>query len=257
MSSISVEKLEEGLVLSEDVIDTFGRLILTKGRRIEANHIRLFKIWGISEVGVQQSPGPVSPEKDSPEPEKLRHAEHTVKTILQNTDVDHPAINEIFLAAVDHRYRHNLFLEFGPPKHLPEKFKLELSKAIKAQIEFTKIQLPEAPELVLEFNRVIQDPDCSINDVAEVLTRSPSMTAQLLRIANSAFYGFASKVDRISRAVTLIGIREISSLVMGISAIRLFYDMPRELIDISWPPRYRFPIRSGCSSPGCCMTSVA
>jgi HD-like signal output (HDOD) protein len=233
LNSISVQNLEEGLVLSEDVIDTFGRRILTKGCRIEANHIRLFKIWGISEVQVQQSPQTILPEQDSKDHERLHNAEHTVKMILQNTDVDHPAINEIFTAAVEHRYQHNIVLEFAPPKHLPESFKLELSKAIKTQIEFSKVQLPETPELVLEFHRVIQDPDCSINDVAEVLTRSPSMTAQLLRIVNSAFYGFASKIDRISRAVTLIGIREISSLVMGISAMRLFYDIPRELIDMS------------------------
>jgi putative nucleotidyltransferase with HDIG domain len=233
LSSVSVENLEEGLILSEDVIDTFGRLIHTKGRRIEANHIRLFKIWGISEVQVQGAPVAVLPEQDSKDLEKLHNAEQTVKMILQNMDVAHPAINEIFAAAVEHRYQNNLVMEWEHRQQLPESFKLDLSNGVKTQIDFSKIQLPEAPGLVLEFNRVIQDPDCSINDVAEVLTRSPSMTAQLLRIVNSAFYGFASKIDRITRAVTLIGIREISSLVMGISAMRLFYDIPRELIDMS------------------------
>lgn len=233
MSSVSVQNLEEGLILSEDVIDTFGRLILSKGRRIEANHIRLFKIWGISEVHVEESYVAVLPERESKDVDKLLDAENTVKMILQNIDINHPAINEIFLEAVEYRYQNNLVPTFRTKQQLPDNFRLDLSNSLKTQIEFTDLQLPEAPELILEFNRITQDPDCSINDIADILSRSPSMTAQLLKIVNSAFYGFASKIDRISRAVAMLGVREISSLVLGISAMRIFYDIPRELIDMS------------------------
>jgi len=41
--------------------------------------------------------------------------------------------------------------------------------------------------------------------VADVISKDPNLTTKLLRIANSAFYGFPSKIDTISRAVTILG----------------------------------------------------
>ena len=52
--------------------------------------------------------------------------------------------------------------------------------------------------------------------VAQIVNKSPSLAAMLLKIVNSAHYGFPSKIDRISRAVTIIGTKEISGLALGI-----------------------------------------
>jgi HD-like signal output (HDOD) protein len=49
---------------------------------------------------------------------------------------------------------------------------------------------------------------------------------------NSAYYGFPSKIDRISRAVTIIGTKEISSLALGISVMQTFKDIPKHIIDM-------------------------
>ncbi len=56
--------------------------------------------------------------------------------------------------------------------------------------------------------------------------KSPSIATLLLRVVNSAFYGFPSRIDSITRAVTLIGSKEISSLALGISTVRIFKDIP-------------------------------
>ena len=79
---------------------------------------------------------------------------------------------------------------------------------------------------------VITDPFATSNDVAQVVNKSPSLAALLLRIVNSAYYGFPSKIDRISRAVTIIGTKEISGLALGISVMRVFSDIPKEVIDM-------------------------
>ncbi|MEJ2657650.1 MAG: hypothetical protein P8012_10715 [Desulfobacterales bacterium] len=52
MGMVHVDNLEVGMVLSEDVKDISSRLLLTKGQKIQSNHIRIFKIWGITEVSV-------------------------------------------------------------------------------------------------------------------------------------------------------------------------------------------------------------
>jgi HD-like signal output (HDOD) protein len=54
----------------------------------------------------------------------------------------------------------------------------------------------------------------------------------LLKIVNSPFYGFPSKIDKISLAVTLIGTSEISGLALGISLVSLFNNIPKELLSM-------------------------
>ncbi|MBW2515147.1 MAG: HDOD domain-containing protein, partial [Deltaproteobacteria bacterium] len=81
-------------------------------------------------------------------------------------------------------------------------------------------------------NEVIANPLSSAEDIAQVVQRSPSLTALLLKIVNSPFYGFPSKIDKISLAVTLIGTREISGLALGISLISLFNKIPKEILSM-------------------------
>ena len=52
MGYIAVDCLEQGMILSEDVRDINTRLLLSKGQKIVPKHIRILKIWGVSEVSV-------------------------------------------------------------------------------------------------------------------------------------------------------------------------------------------------------------
>lgn len=69
-------------------------------------------------------------------------------------------------------------------------------------------------------------------DIAEVINVDPNLTARLLRVANSAFYGFSGKIDTISRAVTLIGTAELYQLVLSISAVKTFSNIPNDLVSM-------------------------
>lgn len=220
-------------MLSEDVKDINGRLMLSKGQQLNSNHLRIFKIWGISEVAVNEDCRPAVYDDDTDDREKLQLAAKTVKTVLQNIDSTHPAITQLYRSAVEYRYHKNLFIPVEDRRPLPENFRLDLSKGLETQIAFGDVKLPEAPEIIIEFNELIQDPMSSINDIAEVINRSPSLAAILLKLANSAFFGLAAKIDTVSRAITLVGTRETSSLVMGICTMKLFHDIPRDLIDVS------------------------
>ncbi len=52
MGYIGIDQLNQGMVLADDVKDMNARLLLSKGLKIESKHIRMFKMWGISEVDV-------------------------------------------------------------------------------------------------------------------------------------------------------------------------------------------------------------
>jgi hypothetical protein len=50
MPYVSIDQIKPGMVLAADVLDTNGRMLLSKGKGIEANHINIFKMWGVTEV---------------------------------------------------------------------------------------------------------------------------------------------------------------------------------------------------------------
>jgi putative nucleotidyltransferase with HDIG domain len=233
LSLVALENLKEGWELSADVRDVNGRLVLSKGQKIDQNHIRIFKIWGIPEVSVKQKHEQALSEQRPADIEKLFKVEQTLKMILRHVDLKHAGINAIYKAAAKYRSQKDLIRIIEPEQPLPQNFKLDLSSGLRTQIEFTELQLPETPEIIIEFSEVADDPRSSANDIAEVISRSPSLASQLLKVANSAFYGFVSKIDTISRALTLIGIKEIRSLVMGIVIMRLFHSISKELVDMS------------------------
>jgi HD-like signal output (HDOD) protein len=233
MGFVAVDNLEQGMIIGEDVRDINTRLLLSKGQKIDPKHIRVLKIWGVTEVNI------VGAQLDRPlnvppaDPEKERRVKHILDTVFKQLNLENPIINELYRSALAYR------LECGlPPGPVSENeaFKsgevLKKPGQIRRQIQKIDAKLPEAPTIISELNDVIADPFATSNDVAQVVNKSPSLAALLLKIVNSAYYGFPSRIDRISRAVTIIGTKEISGLALGICVMRSFSDIPTEVIDM-------------------------
>jgi len=228
----ALDKLDSGSILSKDVRDINGRLLLTKGKAVDREQIRLLRMWGVAEVDVQGSIESAAAPLDEENP-KRKAIEGALVRMLQYVDTEHPAIVTIIKSAIEYRFQHNLMLGFEDPKRLSPDFRFDLHRAVQTQIRFSEIQLPESPQIVTQFNEVAANPRSSGNDLAEVVNTSPSLAAVLLKIANSAIFGFPSRIDTVSRAVALLGTREVGSLIMGISVMRLFNNIPKDLVDMS------------------------
>ena len=82
------------------------------------------------------------------------------------------------------------------------------------------------PDVCIRINAMVNDPNVSATDIGNVIQQDPALTARLLRIANSPLYGFASKVDTVSRAVAVLGSKEIRDLVFATSALKAFNVKP-------------------------------
>lgn len=95
------------------------------------------------------------------------------------------------------------------------------------------LQLPSLPQNFHDLQRVINDPNSSASDVAEVISLSPSLAAMLLRLVNSPMYSVRSKVDTISRAVAMVGTKQLSYLATGATVMRAFQDIPEDLVDLT------------------------
>ena len=88
------------------------------------------------------------------------------------------------------------------------------------------------PEIALRINEILNSPDPKNAQLEEVILHDPALTANILKIANSAYFGFPSKIETVSRAITLIGLKELRNLVIAISVITRFKGIPAELVDM-------------------------
>ncbi|HEX5681255.1 MAG TPA: HDOD domain-containing protein [Desulfobacterales bacterium] len=221
------------MVLADDVRDVKGRLLLTKGKPIGSEHIRIFKIWGIPRVQILGAQGENEPLAAPPvDPGRLEAVRKETEFVFRYTDRDHPAIREIFTLAVNHRAAAPPQTADSLPVEIPVAEQSPQHSDFLQKFIEKDIVLPEIPSIVFELNEVIANPLSSADQMAQVINRSPSLTALLLKIVNSSFYGLPSKVDRVSLAVTLIGTRELSALALGISIMSIFRKIPSRLLSM-------------------------
>ena len=95
------------------------------------------------------------------------------------------------------------------------------------------IKLVSLPHVCIRVNLMVDDPSFSSKDIGEVISQDASLTVRLLKVANSAFYGFQSKIETVSRAVTVIGSHELRDLVLAVSAVRTFSNIPIDLANMA------------------------
>jgi HD-like signal output (HDOD) protein len=96
----------------------------------------------------------------------------------------------------------------------------------------TDAQLISLPAVYLQLKAVLDDPEYSMADVESIISQDPAITTRLLRQVNSAFFGFAGNIDRVSRAVSLMGSQEVHDLVLATSVAQTFEGVSIEVMDM-------------------------
>ena len=99
-------------------------------------------------------------------------------------------------------------------------------------------KLVSLPDVCVKVNRLADSPNYSAVGVGEIIAQDTDLSARLLCLVNSAFFGMQAPVDTISRAVTVIGTNELRNLVMATVAARVFTGVPGDLVDMAEFWRY-------------------
>jgi len=82
----------------------------------------------------------------------------------------------------------------------------------KRQIIDLVRQLPTIPQSLLELQQILSQDDATVEQVERIISSDSALTANVLRLANSAAFGLSRKVSDISRAITLIGFKVLGNL---------------------------------------------
>ncbi len=88
------------------------------------------------------------------------------------------------------------------------------------------------PELYLKVRDTIDDPQSSIDDVSNIVSQDPSICARLIRISNSSFFGFASEIETVTRAISIMGLSQLHDLVLATSVVKSFKGIPKDLVNM-------------------------
>lgn len=104
---------------------------------------------------------------------------------------------------------------------------------ISAEAIVNKVsKLYSLPTVYTQLEMAINDPCSDFNQVAAILLDDAGLSARLLKLANSALYNFPSKIETISRAITIIGTKQLHELVLATCIISLFKNIPKEVLDM-------------------------
>ena len=94
-------------------------------------------------------------------------------------------------------------------------------QAILKKIDTIK-EIPTLPTIVFELNTQLQDPETSITTVSETIEKDQAMALKILKLVNSAFYGFQSEISDIQKAVMLLGYKAVRNSIVSLSVIKSF-----------------------------------
>jgi putative nucleotidyltransferase with HDIG domain len=79
--------------------------------------------------------------------------------------------------------------------------------------------LPTLPVIAMEVNKMLRNYNTSIKDLSELIKNDQAMTPRILKLVNSSFYGFKSKIADIERAIILLGFNTISNAIVSVAII--------------------------------------
>lgn len=81
--------------------------------------------------------------------------------------------------------------------------------------------LPPLPTAIGRLLRLVNEPDVEFKEIARTISLDQSLTAQLLRVANSAYYGFSQEVQSVQQATVILGRYALRNMALSLAMIRL------------------------------------
>ncbi|MFN0150892.1 MAG: HDOD domain-containing protein [bacterium] len=107
-----------------------------------------------------------------------------------------------------------------PAAH-PDGARPEIEKIFSREIR----DLPALPQIVTQILEKTRDPNGSARDIVRLISRDQALVIKILRLVNSAYYGFSHKIGTINLAVAILGYRVVQNVVLNIGVMGVFREI--------------------------------
>jgi len=88
--------------------------------------------------------------------------------------------------------------------------------------------MPTLPTVTFQVMEITADSNSSANDLVKIISPDVSLTAKILKIANSPLYGLTREISSLQHALTVLGFKEIRNLVISTAAVENFKDIEQD-----------------------------
>lgn len=205
--------------------------MLPRGATLTAKHIETIKIWGIPAVDIEAADPREVGERllDALPPSCIQEGTRRVDRRFAACGREHPFLEELYRIAVISTARALAAGNLPEPqrKTLPRRRGAPSGALPGPEVLIAgEVGLASFPDTYFRIVEVIGSPRSSAWHIADVVEKDTSLTAKLLKLVNSSFYNFPSRIESLPRAVALIGGNELSTVALGISAVSMFPEIP-------------------------------
>lgn len=222
MKMVNIADVGPGAVLAQDVLGLNGRLLARKGTTLDSNQIRVFSMWGVTEVQVSE-PGPAASSADAVDTQCLERARRFAETFLAFDESSPPPCAEMRRQCVGH-LAERISNGWTPPdqelllRPIPDAASApSLDRLLSADRRLCTL-----PDVYFKIQDALNDPTCTSARLTDVISKDMAMSAKLLRLVNSPAFSGGRQVDSLSRGVLVLGAKEISQLALGITVLSKF-----------------------------------
>jgi HD-like signal output (HDOD) protein len=236
MARINTKELSAGMRLAEDVVGSNGRLLLVKDTVLEAKHLRILNVWGVSEVEIagDESEKQNRPARPQADPQVLASCREYVAGIFGKADLSGEFAAELFRLMV------NWFadkVQQGAP--LPAPLQIQ-PPAVAPGARLPNMErllakggkMISCPEVYMRIMDALKNPHCSVGSLADIVGKDIALSAKLLKLVNSPIYGYSMKVDSLLRGITILGFKELSQVVLGLSVFNQFMGIRSDVLSV-------------------------
>ena len=243
MGLITLDQLKTGMVLASAVNDLCGRLLAIKGTKLTEDHLKVFKMWGVIEADIKGESSKDSEEHllERLDPHLLKTVEEHVRRRFVHSDLDQQANQKLFQVctlrladSLDHKKPLPTALCCGGSEETESNDESDRPNHSIDPVGFVQeeVSLPVLPGIIYELLETLRNPNSSPKQIAGLIGRDVSLSAKILRLVNSTFYNFPSQIDTLSRAVLVLGTKQLSNLAAGIKLLTFFENIPCTLVDM-------------------------
>lgn len=236
MKILETASARPGGRLARAVFSKDGKLLFSPGEEITENLLRVLRQWGVDSFAVESDPPASSKAGDSQPEDVLQAVRDMVQDRFRLHDLENDAYsNAIFELAVERQGR-MMLSKAGKvvlSGNTSPAFQTQRPPQVKMRTLIDSSQrMGTLPVVFHRLVEIINNPDASPMEVGKIVSMDAALTARLLRLVNSPFYAFASRIDSIPRAVTMVGTRQLVMLAMGATLITAFKGVPVSLVNM-------------------------
>ncbi|WP_428562787.1 MAG: HDOD domain-containing protein [Solidesulfovibrio sp. DCME] len=244
MVKVNIDAVVHGMVAGKDISGQHGLLLLPKGTVISEEHLRSMRAFGVRDVEIL-APQPDTDGQDEADDgdfaETLARCRALLRPRFAALDIAAPFGQAVFeLAAgraASRALAEGLDLDaaaltpsltgFAPERQLFGPETIDPASLVSGEVELATL-----PEVHVRLLSALEAENTTPQDLAAIIGRDPSLSAKLLRLVNSPHYAARTPIDSITRAVAMVGRKELTTLVLGLAALTAFDDIEPGLWDM-------------------------